>query len=75
MLREGLKDAGIPLNIGSKGGSALDWAAHFVQYPGTQRKAFDQVLKASRVIDAKYGTTLVQDFWRNVIEGKFTPYP
>ena len=43
--------------------------------PGTQRVAFDAVLDASRVIDARHGTRIVEAFWREVTAGRFTPYP
>jgi hypothetical protein len=75
LLRENLKNAGIPLNVGGNGGSAADWARYMTANPDAQKKAFDAVLAASREIDMKYGTSIVQDVWRNLIGGNFTPYP
>jgi len=75
ILRENLKAAGIPLPVGGPAGSAEAWAQYFQFNPGAQRAAFDAVLDASRVIDAKYGTTVTQDVWRNLTQGNFTPYP
>jgi hypothetical protein len=75
LLRENLKNAGIPLNVGGRGGSAADWARYMTADPDAQKKAFDAVLEASRAIDVKHGTNIVQDVWRNLIGGNFTPYP
>jgi RHS repeat-associated protein len=75
LLRQNLKDAGIPLNVGGRGGSAADWARYMQFNPGAQRTAFDAVLDASRAIDVKYGTEITQDVWKNLIPGNFTPYP
>jgi len=75
ILRQNLKDAGIPLNVGGRGGSAADWAEYMQLNPGAQRAAFDSVLNASRVIDKKYGTQITQDVWMNVMQGNFTPFP
>ena len=74
-LRANLKEAGIPLNVGGKGGSAADWTRYMNANPGAQRKAFDAVLDASRTIDLKHGTSITQDVWRNIIENKFTAFP
>jgi len=75
ILRQDLKDAGMPLRVGGKGGSAADWAQYMQFNPGAQRTAFDSVLNASRAIDTKYGTQITQDVWKNVMPGNFTPYP
>jgi hypothetical protein len=75
LLRQNLKDAGIPLNVGGRGGSAADWAQYMQFNPAAQRTAFDSVLNASRAIDTKYGTRITQDVWKNVMQGNFTPYP
>ena len=75
LLRNNLKNAGIPLNVGARGGSAADWARYMTANPDAQRKAFDAVLETSRAIDLKYGTKFVQDVWTNLICGNFTPYP
>jgi hypothetical protein len=75
MLRKKLKDAGIRLNVGGKGGSAADWARYFSANPGTQRKALDAVLDASREIDYKYGTDVTEHVWKHLLEGGFTAIP
>jgi hypothetical protein len=74
-IRVNLKDAGIPLNVGGRGGSTFDWANYMKLNPGTQRQAFDAVLDASRYMDVKYGTSMTQDVWRNIMNGSFTPHP
>jgi len=73
LLQEKLKGAGIPLNVGGRGGSAADWARYMTANPGSQRKAFDAVLGAARAIDAKHGTTITQDVWNNIVGQRFTP--
>jgi hypothetical protein len=70
-----LRNADIPLSVGGKGGSAADWEAYMLVNPGSQRKAFDAVLDASRYIDAQYGTKITQDVWQNIMQGSFTAYP
>ncbi len=75
LLRSNLKEAGIPLNVGGRGGSAADWAQYMNTHPGAQRDAFDAVLGVSRSIDAKYGTSITQDVWHSVMGGNFTPHP
>jgi hypothetical protein len=75
ILRQNLREAGIPLNVGGRGGSAADWARYMNANPGAQRTAFDAVLDALRAIDVKYGTRVTQDVWRNVMNGSFTPFP
>lgn len=75
LLWENLKAAGIPLPIGGSNGSTAKWADYFVRFPGTQRIAFDAVLRASRSTDMKHGTNITQDVWQNVMEHKFKAYP
>jgi hypothetical protein len=75
VLRQNLKDAGIPLNVGGRGGSAADWARYMNANPGAQRTAFDAVLDASRAVDARNGTSITQDVWRNIMSDRFTPFP
>jgi hypothetical protein len=70
-----LKQAGIPLNVGGRGGSAADWARYMTANPGSQRKAFDAVLDASRQIDQQYGTSITEAVWRNVMNKAFTQFP
>ena len=74
LLRKKLKDAGM-LKVGGKGGSAADWARYFSANPGSQRKALDAVLDASREIDYKYGTKVTEAVWEHVLEGAFTAIP
>jgi hypothetical protein len=75
LLGQELKAVGIPLPVGGASGSTAKWADYFTRFPGAQRKAFDAVLSASRSIDAKYGTNITQDVWRNIMEGNFKAYP
>lgn len=75
VLRQNLKDAGIPLNVGGRGGSAADWARYMNANPGAQRTALDAVLDASRAVDARNGTSITQDVWRNIMSDRFTPFP
>jgi len=42
---------------------------------GAQRTAFDAVFDASRHIDTKYGTSITQDLWRNIMQGSYKAYP
>jgi hypothetical protein len=69
VLREDLKAAGLTLPIGGKGGSTDEWLQHFFRNPGSQAKGLDAVLKASRTIDKKYGTSLTQSVWSNLTGG------
>lgn len=75
LLREGLKLKGFTLNVGGRGGAATDWARYMAANPGSQNRAFDAILDASRSIDAKWGTNTVQSFWTNLMSGSFTPFP
>jgi hypothetical protein len=75
VLRQELKAAGIPLNVGGRGGGTRDWLAYLARNPGSQRKAFDAVLKAAREIDFKYGTEITETFWKNLIEGRLAAFP
>ena len=75
LLRQELKAVGIPLNIGGKGGSALDWAQYFRLNQGAQRTALDGVLGASRFIDAKHGTNITQTVWQNIMNRNFKVFP
>jgi hypothetical protein len=75
LLANGLADAGVPLNVGGRGGSIADWAAYFTANPGSQRAAFDATLDASRAIDARYGTSITQTFWQNIMDGNFAAFP
>jgi hypothetical protein len=79
LLRKNLKDAGIPLNVGGRGGGAADWARYFNANPGSQRTALDAVLDSARSIDYKYGTQygpqVTRDFWQNVLDGNFQTFP
>ncbi len=75
LLGQNLKDSGIPLNVGGRGGSTADWMRYMNANPGMQRRAFDSVLDASRAIDAKHGTYITQDVWQNIMEGNFEVRP
>ncbi len=73
-LMAALKDSGLP-RVGGRGGSTVDWARYMNQSPGAQRDAFDALLGTARQYDQRYGTTMTQDIWYNIMEGNFTPYP
>jgi hypothetical protein len=75
LLREELRLAGIPLPVGGPKGSARAWAQYFRLNPGAQKTAIDAVLKASRAIDAKYGTEITQDVWRNLVAKNYRAIP
>lgn len=66
-----MKKAGIPLNVGGRGGSVADWANYMRANPGAQRAAFEAVTRAAKTIDAKFGTQLARDFAKNVAAGAF----
>jgi len=70
-----LKDVGIPLNVGGRGGSTVDWTRYMNANPGAQRDAFDAVFDASRSMDVKYGTNITQDVWLNIMRGNFEVRP
>jgi RHS repeat-associated protein len=74
VLRQMLRDRGLP-HVGGASGSGRVWEQLMMRNRGTQRIAFDAVLKASRLIDARHGTSITQAFWREVMAGRFTPYP
>jgi hypothetical protein len=75
LLRAELQKRGLNLPVGGPKGSAQDWAAYFLKNPEAQRQAFDAVLEASRRIDTEYGTSIVRQFWSNIMCGQFTPIP
>ena len=66
-----LKAKGLTLPIGGVRGSTMMWQALFENNPGSQRRAFDAILDVSRAMDTKYGTSIVQDFWNNVMNRRF----
>ncbi|MBI2805644.1 MAG: hypothetical protein HYX68_11760 [Planctomycetes bacterium] len=74
LLRKNLRKAGIPLNVGGRGGSAADWRRYMNAAEGRQRTAFDAVLQTSRAIDAKHGTNITQDVWKNIMEKNFKAF-
>ncbi|UCG88054.1 MAG: hypothetical protein JSW71_05785, partial [Gemmatimonadota bacterium] len=72
-LREALKAAGFPRRLfGGPTGSTRKWLEYFKRSSGKQRKAFDILLDVSRSIDERYGTSIVQSAWKNIMEGLFT---
>lgn len=75
LLREELRAAGFPLRIGGKGGSGQDWRRYSERFSGSQGKAFDAVLRASRATDAKHGTTVTQWVWKYLIGKNATFLP
>jgi hypothetical protein len=74
-LRDGLEDAGFPLNVGGIDGSKADWANWFTLNPGSQQMAFFEILKAEVKIDPKYGPDLTFKLWQNLAAGNYTPIP
>jgi hypothetical protein len=75
LLRQNLRKAGLPLNVGGRGGSAADWARYFNANPGTQRIALDVVMNTSRAIDYKHGTQITHAVWQNVVDGSLQTFP
>jgi hypothetical protein len=75
LLRANLKESGIPLNVGGRGGGAADWVRYFNANPGAQRAALDMVLDTARTIDYQRGTRLTHDVWQNILGGNFTIFP
>ncbi len=74
VLRQELRAAGFALNVGGRGGGRANWIRHFSLNSGSQRRAFDAVLNASRSIDAKYGTSITQSFWAHIMNKAFDPF-
>ncbi len=68
-------DARLPLPEGGPSGSAAAWAREMAANPGTQARALDAVLDASRSVDARYGTNVTSTVWRAIYGGNYTPYP
>jgi hypothetical protein len=75
LLAVELKNAGLNLPIGGTTGSKLAWMTFFRNNPGAQGKALDAVLKASRAIDAKHGTSVTQSVWKNLMGNNITFVP
>ena len=67
LLREELRTAGFNIPFGRSRGSASDWIAHFKEFPGSQGKAFNAVLKAARAVDVKHGTEIAQWVGKNLV--------
>ncbi len=72
VLSSELKAAGLPLPVGGKKGAAPLWEKLFTDHPELQEKAIDAILKASRAIDAKHGTSITESVWKNIIGKNFT---
>jgi hypothetical protein len=75
LLRQELRAAGFTRPIGTTQGSRQMWLEEFKRSPGSQGKAFDAVLKASRTIDEKHGTSLTQWVWKNLVGNHFVYIP
>jgi len=73
LLHQTLKRGGFP-NVGGRGGSYADWAGHMMDNPGSQRTAFDTLIRVAQKFDSKYGTQLVRQFLSNAGKGNFRPY-
>ncbi len=70
-IETGTEEAGIPLNVGDRRGSISDWANFMRANRGAQRAAIKALTRASKAIDAKFGTQLAQEFAKNVTSGAF----
>ncbi len=75
VLREELKAAGLNLPIGGRNGSSQAWAEYLSKDAARQGIAFDAVLKASRAIDAKHGTSITDSVWKNLVGQNFMLFP
>ena len=75
LLREELRAAGFSLPIGTAKGSRKAWLKEFQRSDGSQGKAFNAVLKASRAIDEKHGTELTQWVWKNLVGSNYLHVP
>jgi hypothetical protein len=75
LLAQFLREAGFERPIGGVTGSAREWARDFAANPGAQERALVQVLRASRGIDAKYGTSITQKVWENLVNGSYRSIP
>ena len=75
ILRARLKAADIDLPIGGRTGSTDAWERYFRANPGSQAKAFNAVLEASKLTDDAFGSSLVRDFWLNIANGTFRSIP
>ena len=67
----------------SSNASAATWRSYFINNPGSQRRAFQAMLDAAKVIDERFGAelmrlnngrSLVQQIWRNIYSGEYVPY-
>ncbi|MEZ6058376.1 MAG: hypothetical protein R3C01_16875 [Planctomycetaceae bacterium] len=74
ILRMSWRALGFPPEGGITG-SYRAWREFLARNPGAQRRAFDEVLDASRQNDYKYGTNIVSDLWGNLLNGNFTQFP
>ena len=75
MLNNLLKKHKLPLPDRGRKGSALKWDGNMSSNLGAQKKAFDAVLDASREIDFRHGTDIVNKFWKNIMENNFKMHP
>ncbi|HEV2533369.1 hypothetical protein, partial [Phenylobacterium sp.] len=57
-LGRNLKEAGF-LNVGGKGGSTEDWAAHFVEHPERFDQAIEILRRTSQDFDKTHGTSIL----------------
>lgn len=71
LLKE-LRAAGITLPVGTSAGSTKKWRDFFLANDGSQAKAFEAILKASKAIDDKHGTTLLNSAIINMLNKDFT---
>jgi len=74
-LRDELVKAGFPRSMmGGAKGSKEAWKRYFEAHPGSQVGAFEAILRASELVDARFGTNLVDEVLRRIAEGAFISY-
>ncbi len=73
-LRAELKKQGFHIPVGGRGGSANDWFRHFAANEGSQSRALQAVIDASRKIDKQYGTNILADVLKNIIGKKYAKF-
>jgi len=72
ILREVLKRDDLPYDASNT--KTQLWERFFRDNPGSQTRAFESTLDATRQFDAKYGSDLESRFWGNVLQGNFRSY-
>jgi len=71
-LRDELVKAGFPRSMmGGAKGSKEAWRLYFEAHPGSQAAAFEAIQRAAELVDARFGTNLVDEVLRRIAEGAF----